>query len=303
MRGARGDPVANRTRQGRPRTDRRCDVRRRRERSPDGSRRRYRQEERLDRPREPLPTRVEGLPELPPEYHARLDRGIDELGLTLDAAARGAIDGHVRLLLSWNDAINLTSIRDAPAIAVRHVLDSLTAAAPLRERGVTELADLGSGGGFPGLPLAVAIPATRTLLVESIAKKARFLETVIAATGVGERAAVHAARAEELAADGRERERWPAVTARAVGDLAELVELSFPLLRPAGVLVAWKRGDIGAELRSAGRAIATLGGGDVDVLEARPTGLEGHVLVVVTKLRPTPDGYPRDPAVRRRRGW
>jgi 16S rRNA (guanine527-N7)-methyltransferase len=213
------------------------------------------------------------------------------------------IDGHVRLLLAWNAAINLTSIRDAATIAVRHVVDSVAAVAPLRERGVTELVDLGSGGGFPGLPLAAALPAVRTLLVESIAKKARFLETVIAATGVSDRVAVHATRVEALAADARERERWPAVTARAVGDLAELVELSFPLLRPGGVLVAWKQGDIEAELHVADPAIAALGGGDLDVRHAGASGLDGHVLVIVTKIGRTPDAYPRDPAARRRRGW
>ena len=112
--------------------------------------------------------------------------------------------------------------------------------------------DLGSGGGYPGLPLALALPAERALLVDSIAKKAAFLEVAVAAAGVAGRVEIAAARAESLAADRRHRERWPAVTVRAVASLAELVELAFPLLAPGGVLVAWKRGSRPTRSRPAG---------------------------------------------------
>lgn len=296
-----GRPGREPDRHGRPRTDRRCDVRRRRERSPGGPRRHDRQEECLDRPREPLPTRVEGLPGLPTDYDVALEGGLAELGLTLPPASRRAIDDHVRLLLAWTAAINLTAIRAPAEVAVRHVVDSLTAVGPLRARGVTRLVDLGSGGGFPGLPLSVALPSERTLLVESIAKKAGFLEAAAAATGLADRVAVHAGRAERLAARRQDRERWPAVTARAVADLADLIELGFPLLRRGGVLVAWKRGDPGPEIEAARPTVEALGGGDLEVREVPASGLAGHVLVLVTKRAPTPPGFPRDPATRRRR--
>ena len=284
--------------------DRWCDVRRRRERSPDGPRRHDRQEECLDRPRDPLPTRVRDLPRLPPAYRDALDTGLQAIELDLSPAARAAIDGHVRLLIAWNDAINLTAIRDPGEIAVRHVVDSLTAVRILEERTIDGLLDLGSGGGFPGVPLAAALPLGRVALVESIGKKAGFLRTVAAAVGLAPRTSVIGARAELLAGDPRERETWPAVTARAVGALADLIELAFPLLRRGGCLVAWKRGDHRDELAAAGRAVAGLGGGDVEVREvAGVDGLEGHRLVVVTKHGPTSAEYPRDPATRRRRPW
>ncbi len=253
--------------------------------------------------REPLPTRVEGLPELPLEYGLVLDVGLAELGLDLPATARTAIDDHVRLLLAWTAAINLTSIRDPIEVARAHVLDSLTAVAPLRGRGITRVLDLGSGAGYPGLPLAAVLPAERVLLVEPIGKKARFLETVVEATGLAERVDVAAVRAEALAADPAHRGRWPAVMARAVASLADLVELSFPLLAPGGVLLAWKRGDLVAEVGAAQRAIVALGGGSMTSVPARVTGLQDHRLVVIAPRGHAPAGYPRDPAARKRRPW
>jgi len=93
------------------------------------------------------------------------------------------------------------------------------------------------------------------------------------------------------------------VTARAVGSLAELVELAFPLLEPGGVLVAWKRGDIDEELAAAGAAATALGGASFEIRTVDVTGLDGHRLVLATADGRAPDTYPRDPAVRRRRPW
>jgi 16S rRNA (guanine527-N7)-methyltransferase len=257
----------------------------------------------LDRPREPLPTDVSGTPTLPQAYDAALDGGLADLRLRLTAGARTAIDGHARLLLAWTESINLTAIRDPATVALAHVVDSLAAVEPLRQRGIDRFVDLGSGGGYPGIPLAVALPAARALLIDPVGKKARFLSTAIAAVGLRATVEAAAVRAEALAGDARHRGRWPAVTARAVGSLAELVELAFPLLEPRGVLVAWKRGDIDGELVAAEAAAAALGGGTFEIRSVGVTGLEGHRLVLATAHGRAPDTYPRDPAVRRRRPW
>ena len=257
----------------------------------------------MDRPREPLPTRVEETPPLPPAYDDALAAGLAALRLTLTPAARLAIDGHARLLLAWTSAINLTGIRDPAAVALAHVVDSLTAIALLRERGVDRLLDLGSGGGYPGFPLAVVLPAAQALLLEPIGKKAAFLSTAAAAIGAADRVRAAPLRAEALAADARHRGRWPAVTARAVAGLGELVEVAFPLLRPGGVLVAWKQGDLERERAAAERAMAALGGGGLEVLPVAVPGLEGHCLVVATTRGVAPPAYPRDPGARRRRPW
>jgi 16S rRNA (guanine527-N7)-methyltransferase len=257
----------------------------------------------VDRLREPLPTRVEDTPELPAAYGAALEAGLVTLSLELTPDARAAIDGHVRLLLAWTEAINLTAIRDPGTVAVSHVLDSLSATAVLRDRGIDRFIDLGSGGGFPGLPLAAAVPAARVLLLEPVAKKARFLTTVVTATGLTGNVEAAPVRAEALAGDRRHRGRWPGMTARAVAGLGELVELAFPLLETGGSLVAWKRGDLDAELAAAERAIDALGGGTIEVRPVAVDGLDHHRLVIATSAGRVPSGYPRDPGARKRRPW
>ena len=253
--------------------------------------------------REPLPTHVDDTPVLPPDYAAAVDAGLPALGLTLEPEQRAVIDGHIRLLLAWTGAINLTAVREPAAAATVHVLDSLTAVPVLRERGIDRFLDLGSGGGLPGIPLAAALPAREALLVEPIGKKARFLVTAVAATGLTGRVRVAATRAETLAADPRHRGRWPAVTARAVAALADLVELALPLLADGGSLVAWKRGDVAAELDAARRAIDALGGGVLEIVDPGLPNRPDDRLVVVARGGVVPAAYPRDPAARRRRPW
>jgi 16S rRNA (guanine527-N7)-methyltransferase len=298
----------------------RCDVRRRREWSPDGPHRHDRQEGCLDRPRDPLPTSVEACPPLPIAYHDALDTGLQALTIVLTPTARAAIDGHVRLLLAWNPAINLTAIREPGAIAIRHVIDSLTGLAVLRRRQVDRFVDLGSGGGFPGLTIAAAMPADRALLIDSIGKKVRFLTVAVAAVGLEDHVAAETARSESLAASHRDRDRWPAVTARAVAPLGELIELAFPLLRSGGVLVAWKQGEIadraglGGELAAARRALDAIDpDGRIDVMPAvtddavQARGLRElarHRIVVVERgASPIAMTWPRDPATRHRQPW
>jgi 16S rRNA (guanine527-N7)-methyltransferase len=221
----------------------------------------------------------------------------------LPADQRAAIDAHVRLLLAWNEAINLTAIREPADVATGHVIDSLTARAILREWDIDRFIDLGSGGGFPGLPLAISLPATTAVLADSVGKKVRFLDTVIEAVGLAGRVETYTGRAEALAGEHHHRERWPAVTARAVASLPELAELAFPLLAPGGMLVAWKRGNIDAELAAAARAVNALGGGTLDTRAGTAPMLPGHCLVVIRKDGRTSDRFPRDPAQRRRSPW
>jgi 16S rRNA (guanine527-N7)-methyltransferase len=247
--------------------------------------------------------RVEHLPDLSSEYARALEDGLVALRIVLPSETRRAIDDHVRLLLAWNGAINLTAIRDPADIARLHVLDSLSALHAMRARGVDEFVDIGSGAGYPGIPLAAMLRPSGALLIESIGKKADFLGVVVDAVGLSATVEIAAARAETVAEVDEYRERWPAVLARAVSGLGDLVELAFPLLRPGGWLVAWKRGEIDAEIDQARRAGDALGGAAIELVDSGGDILPGHRLVLVRKQRPTPAGWPRDPAARRRRPW
>ncbi len=258
---------------------------------------------REDRPPHPLPTRVAEAPALPTSYHEVVDRGLRELGMDLTPEARAVVDGHARLLLAWTQAVNLTAIREPADVARLHVIDSLAGLAAVAPGGVSpgRILDLGSGGGYPGIVLAAALPTARVVLVDSVGKKARFLQVVIEAVGLADRVQTLATRSETLASEDRQRGMHDVVVVRAVGPLAELVELSLPLLRVGGRLVAWKRGDLTAEIAAARPAITALGGGQVMSIEVPVSSLPDHVVVIVSKEAETPPGYPRDPAARRRR--
>ena len=270
---------------------------------------------------EPLPTDPALLPPLPAEFWEVAEHGADALGITLRPGLRAAIDAQVRLLLAWNDAINLTALRLPDLIARGHVVDSLAGAAAVddflngaRAGHPRSLLDLGSGGGFPGLPLAFAVRAERCALVDSVNKKAAFLRVATAAAAAAAGAAgeeppayeVLAERAEDLAQEPEHRATWSVVVARAVGSMAELAELALPLLAVGGQLVAWKReadGSLRTELDAARATIKTVGGSRPHVQRVDPhgrLGLKGHVLVTVRKAHTTPDRYPRQPTERRR---
>lgn len=271
--------------------------------------------------REPLPTDPATLPPLPHEFWQTVDDGAEALEIRLAPALRAAIDAHVRLLIAWNEAINLTALRLPELIARGHVLDSLAAAATVDgflsaagRGGDRSMLDLGSGGGFPGLPLAFALRPDRVALVDSVNKKAAFLLAAaeagafafVAAGNSSPPIEVFAERAEDLADEPEHRAGWSVVVARAVGSLSELGELALPLLAVGGHLVAWKRdadGALRAELDAARATIRAVGGSRPVVRRVDPggaLGLKDHVLVTVRKARPTPDGYPRQPAERRR---
>lgn len=264
--------------------------------------------------RSPLPADHHALPPLDPSFGTTLDAGLADLALELTPRVRTAIEAQARLLLAWSGSVNLSAHRTPESVALEHVVDSLSALPLLAGR--TSLLDLGSGAGYPGLPLALALPVARLALVDSIGKKARFLEAASAAALVELREAAQPSqgghtipdiaalnvRAESLAHDPAHREAWDVVTARAVASMAELVELAFPLLRIGGRLVAWKRddgaGSLERELVAARTALRACAGAAPEIHRVAARGLEDHRLVVVTKQRPTPRKLPRPAAER-----
>jgi 16S rRNA (guanine527-N7)-methyltransferase len=232
-----------------------------------------------------------------------LARDAERIGVRLDAATAALCARYADLLIERNTTMNLTAITTPADIATKHFLDSFTAVAARTWTGHERIIDVGSGAGFPGLALHLALPATRVTLVESMRKKARFLEEVASTLGL-EGVEVRNERAEALAQ--ARRERYDVATARAVGTLGAILEYLLPFLRVGGDAIAWK-GRLDAELPGAKKACAAIGGEIVKITPTSELGLgkvlPGRSLVVIRKLRVTPARYPRSPAEAKRRPW
>ena len=195
-----------------------------------------------------------------------------------------------RLLLEKNQVMNLTAITDPDQVAALHFLDSLAVWQAGELEGAS-LIDVGTGAGFPGLPLRIAHPDLRVTLLDSLGKRVTFLEEVCAALGLSDVACVHG-RAEEFAS--ARRERFDAAVSRAVADLRILSELCLPLVRVGGRFIAMKSTDCEGELTAAGGAVRTLGGRVERLLDYDIPGAGvRHRLVIIRKERPTPAKYPR----------
>ena len=226
-----------------------------------------------------------------------LTRGAAELGIDLDEAQLRRFAVYAAELVVWNRRVNLTRIVDPVAIQERHFLDSLTCALPVLaelESGPSwRCVDVGSGAGFPGLPLAIAFPSLRVTLLEATSKKVAFLEhlvCVLELTGV----TVLAGRAEELARDPRHRDGYALACARALAPLPVALELCLPFVRPGGLLVLPRGSDLIAQLDDGQFAAAKLGGRMRAPLPVAAGGLPpGRALVVADKLDPTDPRYPR----------
>lgn len=202
-------------------------------------------------------------------------------------------------LRAWNTRVNLTAITDEEGIVVRHFLDSLRCALSWGDA-PSSLIDIGSGAGFPGLPLKILRPEMRVALVESVGKKAAFLQHMVAVLNLRD-VMVLTARAETVGRDPQHREQYDVVTARAVAELATLVEYCLPLCRVYGRVLAPKGSDIADEITRAHAAIERLGGQLIGVEPVAIPGVEPRTLVVIAKVAPTPAAYPRAVGVPARR--
>jgi 16S rRNA (guanine527-N7)-methyltransferase len=232
----------------------------------------------------------------------RLPSAAQLLRDSLPPGALDRIERYVALLLEANRRLNLTRIVAPGAVAVDHLLDALAALPLLDAAAPGRLVDLGSGGGVPGIPLAIARAEWRWTLVESTGRKAAALQEMSEALGLTN-VEVVAERAETVGRQSAHRERHDIATARACAALPVLVELALPLLRTGGRLVAWKGPLLpeDPELVRGTRAAALVGGGAPRVLPTGFADLGGRTLVAIDKVRSTPARYPRRPGEPARR--
>ncbi|HEX6127677.1 MAG TPA: 16S rRNA (guanine(527)-N(7))-methyltransferase RsmG [Candidatus Limnocylindria bacterium] len=224
------------------------------------------------------------------------------LSAALPSGFGDAVERYVALLLEANRRVNLTRVVEPDDVARLHLLDALAALPLVDAAGADRVIDLGSGGGVPAIPLALARPDIEWVMVDSVGKKSTILAEFVAALGIGN-ASVLAERAEALGRDAAHRERYHLATARACAPLPVLAELALPLVRIGGALLAWKGPltDGDEEVRHGRLAIRQLGGGRLRIEPAGPATLGGHTFVVVPKQRATPTRFPRRPGEPSRR--
>ncbi len=224
--------------------------------------------------------------------------GAETLGIRLAAEQAERFVRYYAELVRWNERVNLTAITDWEAVQSWHFLDSLSVAQALSAEMLRSGAfiDLGSGGGFPGIPMKLAFPGVRGVLLDATAKKTAFLAHVCKALELQDMS-VRTGRAETVAHEAEMREMFDIAFARAVAEVAALAELTLPFVRVGGVAVLHKKANIAAELDRAENAIETLGGRLREVVPVALPGLDDRALVVLEKRRPTPERYPRRPGM------
>jgi len=217
--------------------------------------------------------------------------------LSLSRRQIHALITYERELLEWNQKFNLTAIRDVEGIRTKHFLDSFSCALAWKANPPVRLIDIGTGAGFPGIPIKIMVPNTQVTLVESVGKKAMFCQHIIRLLGL-EKVEVIQARAEDLGQMREHREQYDWGVARAVANMRVLSEYLLPLIQIGGVMLAQKGESGPAEVHAAENAINLLGG---KVRQLLPITLPGVVeerhLVLVDKVAATPPGYPRKPGI------
>ena len=217
-----------------------------------------------------------------------LKEGLPQLGLQLSDEICGQLCDFGRAMVKQNEVMNLTGITEDAPVAKLHLLDSLTVLACADLKG-KKIIDVGCGAGFPGVPLSIACPEASVTLLDSLAKRMNWLETVLPQLGVANAECI-TARAEEAVATRRE--SYDFATSRAVARLNMLLELTAPYVKVGGKVLAMKGAAAREELEEAKSAIAKLG---LKLEEVREFPVDGamHAVIVLKKVSPTPAKYPR----------
>ena len=234
-----------------------------------------------------------------------LVEGAGKLGIELNTRQVKQFELYYQELIEWNKKINLTAITDRSSVQIKHFLDSLTITLALPEGGLARpdfnIVDIGTGAGFPGVPLKILFPQPRLVLIEPTTKKTAFLHHVIRKLEL-ENVEVVNSRAEEAAHLPLYREQFALALSRAVALLPTLVELTLPFCRIGGRFIAQKKGERDQEINRAKKAIAILGG-KLDQIKKIELGEfnDARYLVIIDKIYPTPGKYPRRPGVPERR--
>ncbi|MCX6012759.1 MAG: 16S rRNA (guanine(527)-N(7))-methyltransferase RsmG [Chloroflexi bacterium] len=221
-----------------------------------------------------------------------LIKGTNKLGIHLTENQLDLFEKYYHELVDWSRKINLTSILSYKEVQIKHFLDSLTII-PLIEKKYNKIIDIGSGAGFPGIPLKIVIPEVSLTLLDSVGKKTNFLNHLSSILQL-DNFNVITARSEETAQKEEYREQFDVVISRALASLPTAVELTVPFCKPGGICIYQKKGNIQNEIKESIYAISILGGQIKELKNVSLSELsDNRILIVVEKVDTTPLKYPR----------
>jgi 16S rRNA (guanine527-N7)-methyltransferase len=215
------------------------------------------------------------------------------LGLKLTPAQLTTLELYEQQLLEWNSRFNLTAIQESNKIRTKHFLDSLTCLIAMRDAPMEKIIDVGTGAGFPGLPLKIIYPRMQLTLVESVGKKVNFLQHIVKTLDLQD-VQIHQERVETIGQIPAHRQKYDWAIARAVAIMPVLAEYLIPLVRVGGAAIAMKGESAPAEVQTAEHAIHVLGGHLRKLIPVTLPGVaDERYLVVIDKIAATPPGFPR----------
>ena len=222
-----------------------------------------------------------------------VDNAWNLLGIRITYGQQSAFEIYERELIEWNARYNLTAIDDPQKLRIKHFLDSLTCVLAMRDNPTDQIIDVGTGAGFPGIPLKIIYPGIKLTLVESVGKKATFCQHIVDTLKLND-VEVRQERVEAVGCHPEQRQKYDWAIARAVATLPVLVEYLLPLVRVGGCALAMKGESGPAEAHAAEWAIQLLGGQLNQLVRVTLPGVEDdRFLVVISKTAATPDRYPR----------